>query len=160
MMQAVLEDGLGTPSSLVCLTRLQRCYLANPHVLAQAALPLPAGPWLHNLRCCLGGNIGAFLSSAGLLSAAHALEFVEVAGSEGDVVDWHSQAAAAFFGWLLLRGVLFCPLLDSKVFESWAFTILLAELWQRRPALGVHCIVFDGIGVHPQASLSLVAGKD
>lgn len=162
--QMVLADDLDTPASLACLPSLQRCYLAGLHTHTQAALPLPAGPWLASVRC-LGGNIGTLLASAALLHAASALEYIEVAGPAGLGIDWHSPAAAAFFGWLAahppLRRVLLCLMPDSSVFESWAFTILLAELWQRRPALRVDCIEFEDVGCHSAPTLlNLIAGKD
>lgn len=130
------------PAALSRLSRLQLCHLSRYHTGGQAS-ELPSGPWLSSLRW-LSTDIGVLLRSKENLHAAAALECVSLAPSL-DVVDWHSQAAAAFFDWLahhlpLQRfSIEWSGSREPKLTVSKCFLAQLVQLSGRRPSLIVHC---------------------
>ncbi len=121
------------------LSRLQLCHLSRSPTAGQAS-ELPGGSWLRSLRW-LSTGIGTLLRSKEKLHATAALECVSLVASP-DVVDWHSQAAAAFFDWLAhhppLRR-LSIEWSDSREPKLTVSKSLLTQLVQLRPSLIVHC---------------------
>ena len=97
LLQIVLTEDTAVPA-LAGLSNLQRCYLHLEVPDGDAAPPLPAGPWLANLRW-LHYPIDGLVVSTATLQATTTLEFLEAAESE-QIIDWRSPAAADFFGWL------------------------------------------------------------
>lgn len=142
------------------LSRLRLCLLecTDAAVHDGYAPPLPGGPWLHSLEG-LGAGIGTLLSSTAVLRAAARLEHVSIANSPAGQIDWRSPAAAAFFDWLAQHPPLRCFSVDvwredtKQVFASTSFTVHIAQLGRRRPALLIQLPGLGGEGKTFDASL-------
>lgn len=152
-MQVLGGPGVDPPAALARLSHLQRCYLHNKYrrpAGSTAASPLPAGPWLTNLRW-LGASIDVLMASVGVLQAAGTLEFVEVRDTEVQRLqrfDWMAPVPTALCEWLSrhppLRQVSFSSIYtghspESHVFESSTFAARMVQLTRRRPALRLRC---------------------
>ena len=147
-------QGLEPPAALAGLSALQRCYLMRTdkqEAEEGEAQPLPAGPWLRNLRW-LGAGIDNLARSTAVLQQAAALEFVEVCDTkQAQQVGWLAPGPTALCDWLAqhppLRKASFLAsdgLGPSLAFDSRGFAASLAQLCRRRPALLVRCM--DGAG--------------
>ena len=122
------------PAALSGLSNLQRCYVALEGV---GQVALPAASWLRSLRW-LHFHVGGLVSSAAVLQAATALEFVEAGNDSSGRIQWSGPAAAAFFDWLAQHPPLCRIYFDTcrgSLFDSGAFAAHVMRLCHRRPAL-------------------------
>ncbi|PRW21009.1 small GTP-binding [Chlorella sorokiniana] len=130
------------PAAMSGLSQLRLCCIWDTPTDDNAAvLPLPAGPWLQRLEW-LATSAEKLLYSTSVLEHAAALECVSVLGRPKAAIDWHSQAASAFFDWLAQHPPLRCMSLEawSDAFGKAQFLVHVLQLCRERPELIVQAV--------------------